>query len=244
MDSETVRGFIRAAILVAVAAVAGMIGLGYPLPPRSDDSALDRVVAPFSSDHEPAFEAILRFGRENNIPLGVIVGNQFCSTVLIDFRTQRASVRSVLEELAKKLPSYHWTLEDNVVVFAPDHIPEATDQFLAVEPPTYAIPEETLQGQALYAWMNIRAVLRPEEGTAVNILSSSKPEKWPALTLNHLTIRQILDRLVARGTGGVWILLPFKDLAKVADHRPFSVMGYSDNVFGQLSTQCPNSEQP
>jgi hypothetical protein len=218
--------------------------MGQSLPPGTHDSLLDRTVAQFSSDQEPAFEAILRFGRENNIPLGIIIGGQFCSIVLVDFRTERAPLRTVLEELAKKLPSYHWKLEDQVVVFAPDNVPEATVQFLAVDPPPYAIPEETLQGQALYAWMNIRAVLRPQEGTAVNILSSAHSEKWPALTLSHLTIRQVLDRLVARNAGGVWILRPFQDFSKVADRRPFWVMGYSDRAFGRLSSRCPSSELP
>ena len=92
--------------------------------------------------------------------------------------------------------------------------------------------------------MNIKAVLRPEEGTIVNILSSSQSEKWPALSLNQLPIEQILDRLVARKRGGVWILLPFKDLTKVADRRPFFVMGYSENGFEQLSSRCPDSEKP
>jgi hypothetical protein len=150
----------------------------------------------------------------------------------------------VLDEIAKKIPSYHWKLEEHVVVFAPDRIPDATNQFLAIEPPPYAIPEEILPGQALYAWMNIRAVLRPQEGTAVNILSSAQSEKWPALALNHLTIGQTLDRLVARRAGGAWILLPFKDLSKAADRRPFWVAGYSDGIFGQLSSQCPSSGQP
>jgi hypothetical protein len=240
MDSKAVCGLIFATILVAT---SSMLGWAHPHPPGTDDSFLDRAVAPFYSNDEHAFEAILRFGRENNIPLGVVVGDQLCSTVLSDFRTERAPARKVLDELAKNLPSYHWKLEDQVVVFTPDKLPEATLQFLAMEPHPYAIPEETLQGQTAYAWMNIRAVLKPQEGTAFNFLSSPRSEKWPALALSNMTIEQILDRLVARKTGGVWILLPFKDLSKVSDSRPFWVMGYADTGFEQLRSGCPHSEK-
>ena len=240
MDSKAVCGLIRATILVAA---SSMLGWAYPHPPETDDSFLDRAIAPFYSNHEHAFDAILRFGRENNIPLGVVVSDQLCSTVLSDFRTEHAPARKVLDELAKNLPSYHWKLEDQVVVFAPDKLPEATLQFLAIEPHPYAIPEETLQGQTAYAWMNIRAVLKPQEGTAFNFLSSPRSEKWPALALSNITIEQILDRLVARKTGGVWILLPFKDLSQVSDYRPFSVMGYSDTGFEQLRSGCPHPEK-
>jgi hypothetical protein len=92
--------------------------------------------------------------------------------------------------------------------------------------------------------MNIKAVLRPEEGTAFSILSSPKSEKWPALALSNVTIQQALNSLVARKAGGAWILLPFEDLGKVADRRPFWVMSYSDDMPQQITSWCSSTGHP
>jgi len=89
------------------------------------------------------------------------------------------------------------------------------------------IPEDTLQTQVVFAWMNIRSSLRPNEGTAFDILSSPQSVKWPSLALNNLNVE--LDHLITRKRGGVWILFFFDDLDKAVDNSPFGVMGYSDD---------------
>ncbi len=239
METRAFRASILATTLCAITAV---LAQGQLPSQETDDATLDRVVAPFFSNHEPAFDAILRFGRQNHIPLGIVVDDEICSTVLTEFRTERVPARMALAEFVKKLPSYRWDSEYGVVVFGPEAIPEATAQFLALEPPAYSVPEETLQGQAIYTWMNIRAILRPHEGTAFNILSSRQSEKWPTLALDHTTIRRTLDRLVGRKQGGAWILSAFKDLSKVADRRPFSVADYSDPAFDRLTSPCTKAE--
>src|SRR5215469_3657728 len=94
------------------------------------------------------------------------------------------------------------------------------------------IPEDTLQTQVVFAWMNIRSSLRPNEGTAFDILSSPQSVKWPSLALNNLNVE--LDHLITRKRGGVWILFFFDDLDKAVDNSPFGVMGYSDDPGTEL----------
>jgi hypothetical protein len=187
---------------------------------------------------ESAFDAMLRFGRENKIPIGLVFRDRLCSTRTGQLSIEHSSVRNALQELAKEVPSYSWKSEDDAVIFVPDDIPAATSTFLALSVSNYSIPEETLQAQVAYAWMDIMASLRPNEGTAVDILSSPEYVKWPSLAFKNLNVEQVLDHLIARKAGGVWILLPFDDLDKAADKRTFWVIGYSDDPQGQAASSC------
>lgn len=204
----------------------------------ADESILKRMVPAFYSTDENIVNALLRFGRENKVSLGLILNRQICSTTTGLLKIEHTSVQSVVEELKTRMPSYSWNLEDEVVIFTPKEIPGATAGFLSLTVSPYSIGEDTLQAQAFYAWMNMRATLRPKEGTAFNILSSSKSAKWPPLVLGHVTIQQVLDRLVGRDGGGAWVLFPFENLAKVADHRPFLIASYASDPLESAFEPC------
>lgn len=230
---------------LTVMALACTPGSAWPAPPELHDSLLNRSVAAYYSNDEAALQAILRFGSDSHIPLGLVVDDQLCSTVISGIKIEHASAEAVIREFAKRLPSYHWDVEDQAVVFVPNSVSEGVARFLTVMPPPYTVSEDVLQGQAVWAWMDIRAALRPREGTAFNILSSVDSEKWPALALRDMTVRQVLNRLVARKGGGAWVLIPFRDFDKVADHRPFWVLDYSDKLSAQTAGQyCSGGQTP
>jgi hypothetical protein len=212
----------------------------------AEDSILDRPVKSFYSSNESAFDAILRFGSENKIPIGLVFTHRLCSTRIRQLSIEHTSARIALQELAREVPSYSWKLDDDTAIFVPDDIPAATSTFLALRVSNYSISEETLQAQVVYVWMDIKSSLRPSEGTAFNILSSPKWVKWPSLTLNNLNVEQVLDHLIARKAGGIWILLSLDDLDKAADKRPFWVIGYSDDPQGQAAASCTyiEAEEP
>lgn len=238
MANERVHNPVRALLLAAVAV------LSFCPQPRSmaDDSTLDRPVRPFYSNNENVYDAMLRFGRENKIPIGLVFRHRLCSTKLGQLSIENTSARSVIQELTQEVPSYSWKFEDETVIFLPDDIPAATSSFLELRVPDYSIPEGTLQAQVAFAWMNVKASLRPYEGTAFSILSSTQSVKWPSLTLNNLNVEQVLDHLIARKEGGAWILFPFDDLDKAADNLPFWVTGYSDDPQGQTTAPCIRPE--
>ena len=132
MVSRKIRPLLR---IIALSTFTGVLVLRGPEPVRADDSPLKRPVEAFYSNDEPALSAILRFGREHNIALGLVVGDQLCSTTITGFRVEHATVEVVLKTFGKMLPSYHWDVENGAVVIAPDNIPEPVARFLAVVPP-------------------------------------------------------------------------------------------------------------
>ena len=200
------------------------------VPVRADESLLKRPVEAFESNGEPALIAILRFGRENHIPFGVVVSAPLCQAKITGLKIEKSSAEVALRKLSEKLPSYGWDVEESVVVVAPTDIAKPVARFLAVVPPEYKIAEDTAQAQLAWAWMNIRAALRPQEGTAFDILTATESVKWPALTVRDITVRQLLNRLVARDKGGAWLIYPFPDFEKVADRRPIQVLDYTEEL--------------
>jgi len=208
----------------------------------TERSVLDRPVAEFVSHSESAFEALLRFGRENQAPLGLIVSNQLCSTSLRDFKVARVPIRVALARLGEKIPSYEWKLDDGVVVFAPKDTPRATKDFLRLKVSPYTIPQNTLRAQGVFAWIDIKASLRPKEGTAFDILSSPNAKEWPPLSFKDVSVQQVLNLLVVRNAGGAWLLVPFHDLSKVAD-QPFSLEDYSE-PHALRHSPCDSADRP
>jgi hypothetical protein len=205
------------------------LGLVCALPSVATGPILERSISSFHSANESAVTAILRFGRENHIPLGIVLSERLCSTSFADLKIDHASGREALDRLAASIPAYSWHLQWGTVDFVPSDMPAATDQFLSLRVSPYSVPRDTLQAQAAYEWMNIRASLRPTEGTAFSVLSSADSAKWPALSMGPGTVDEVLDRLVGREPGGAWLLIPVEDLGKAADRSPLRFIDYSGN---------------
>ena len=128
--------------LSSLVAAVSVLGLAQPLP--AGYSPLKRPVQAFSSDHEPALAAILRFGKESKTALGVIVDDQLCCTTTAALRIPETTAEAAAAKLAHVLPSYHFDAEDGVIVFAPEKMPAPVTRFLAVVPPEYCIAEDGL----------------------------------------------------------------------------------------------------
>jgi hypothetical protein len=184
-----------------------------------------------------------RYGLVNGVPLGLVIRPSLCSIKTTPLNFQNASVQTILHGLTKQLP-YNWTLEAGTVVLVPDDLSTATVAFLQARVPPYRIAEGTLQAQAAYSWLDIRASLRPAEGTASNVLSSPESPRWPPLQVGDIAVRELFDRLVARKTGAAWILPEIEDLARATETRPFSVSDYADSRFEPAPDVCANIVAP
>ena len=225
---------------------ATTLSLGAALDSGAQESLLSRTVPSFDSLNEPAVSAILRFGREADIPIGIVLNKRLCSAKFEELRIDHVPAKTALDQLSSALPAVNWSLEHGTVVFAAVDAPAAMAQFLSLAVNPYRVPEDTLQAQAAYEWLNIRASLRPNEGTAFSVLSSTEARKWPALNLGSTTVRETLDRLVGRNPGGAWILAPIKDIEKAAENRPFQLIDYSSptDVTSLCADQLDSGDRP
>jgi hypothetical protein len=215
-----------------------VLSLAWSVSSDADDPGLGHPVPSFKAVNETAISAILRFGSQSGIPIGIVLSRQLCSTGIGRLEIDHATVKEALDELARTLPRYTWIAEHGTVVLLPVEISAPMADFLSLNVNPYSVPEGTLQAQVAYEWMNIRATLRPNEGTAFSVLSSTKSTRWPPLRLGSATVREVLDRLVGRKPGGAWVLFPIDDLEKAAGSRPFQLIDYSDG--SQMISTCSN----
>ena len=249
-DSEVSTMFIRATSMARLLlSVVGTIFAYFPViafaqehPASIDPSG---IVKQFSVHHDSLLRGILRLGSQTKIPLGLVISDRRLCDRDIEGNWEGKSIADLLNVLTEG-SGYNWRVKGDVLLIAPNKISPATTQLLEMVLPTYAAPSGTSESQALYLWMDVRGILKPTEGTALHILSSSSEAEFPAISTENITVEDVLTRLSTRKEGGVWLVFPFGDrLITAADSPPFSVANYQDTARMQaISCAAPDSAKP
>ena len=230
----------KAAFFILVSAVLSSAAA----PAQHKDLALgSRVIGHFESKGEPAIQAALRFGMENKIPLGLVLASSSLCETMTDFQSDNATVLDTLEGLASRMPQYAWSIEDGTAVLKPRVAPQSASTLLDMVIPHFAAPLGPLKEQRLYLWMDVRAILRPNEGTLLNFLTSEAEPKFPPLQLTNVSVEQILNRLVSRQPYAAWILQPVSsDLREAVAQVEFvTLLPYPNGVTALRNVSCAAS---
>ena len=205
-------------------------------PPASYETT---TVTLFESHGEPAIQAVLRFGMASRIPLGLILADDSLCRAQIDLRVVNQSAAKALDALVSRLTGYVWTVRDGFVIVQPRELPQASLSVLNMVIPRFAAPEGPLKEQQLYLWMDIRAILRPEEGTLLNLVTSPREPKAAAIELRNASVEQILARLVSRAPIGAWVLFPVsEDLKRAAAHQLAILIQYGEDTKNIRTVTC------
>lgn len=203
----------------------------------------DKVIERFDANNQVALQALLRFGFENRIPMGIVLNDRSLCETTIDFKSKNTRLRATLAALISKVPNYNWTIENGTVVLRPTAVMQDDLTLLDMMIPRFAAPAGPLKEQRLYLWMDVRAILRPDEGTILNSLSSEADIKYPPLRLTNMTVEQILNTLVSRPPYGAWILHPIaNDLRQaVADSEYVTFLPYGEGPSKMEAVSCSSA---
>jgi len=200
------------------------IGAQEPKPLTLDNVQIES----FDSNGMSIASSIVRFGVQTKIPLGIVISDDGACKTPLKFQAEHESAKDVLDHLAKAI-GYAWTFQNGVVVIHPREMSLEASQLLNTVIPRYAAPEAKLDAQRRFLWMDVRAVLRPGEGTIVNYATTSTDELLPAVDLHNIRLLDALNRTVSVKSGGEWILLPLpKDMREAADHSYIQMISYSN----------------
>ena len=172
------------------------------------------------------------------MPLGVILADQRFCEIKVNIKSEKQSALSILNQMVSQLDGYKWAIEDGVVVIEPKDITKAASEFLRLVVPRYASPEGKIEAQNMYLWMDVRAILRPSEGTALHILSSGADVTLPPIDVKNESIRKNLNRLVLRPPGGAWVLSPIVNEITTLKRMPTFVMSYADEKRDSYDVDC------
>jgi hypothetical protein len=168
--------------------------------------ALKQKVHSFSVKHVSRLDAGMLLAKQLHQPLGIeYAGPEMFEQIDVDTKT--TTVDGVINEIFPPALGFEIRVEDGVMVINSRQTPESSMKLLDTVLPTFAIPKASVP----YAEARLRNQLfdeihpgdRQGHGTSV---SGDQSETIGPFTLNNVTIRQILNRIVRDRGQAAWII--------------------------------------
>lgn len=233
--------------------IAIMVGLlniyavGAQLRPAVSDRRADptQTVGHFEAHGELAAQAILRLGIATKTPIGLVLMPGPC-TVEIDVNEDQQSIAAILDQAVGQIGGYGWSLRDGVILIVPRTVPPNSLRILDATIPKYANTAASMGESAEYLWMQVRGVLQPGQGFIFDALSSPSDAQVPAIEMRNASTEDVLDRVVVKGGGGAWVLMPVStDTDRLPEQSLIKVFGYQDpGAEEAVSRICRTEEKP
>jgi hypothetical protein len=174
------------------------------------------------------FNTLVAIGLENHIPMGIIVGDtpdtEICKTPL-NLKQKTMTVAELIADLKIALPHYQADLQNGELEISPAKLPQGTAQYLELKIAHFQSKPDSHAVLALTLWMSIQRILAPDANINFDIFSSG--ETVPVIDVSNQDVKTILNMIVDKGNGGVWILQSSK--IKSLTHEtgmPFEIYGY------------------
>ena len=192
-------------------AIAIGIVLFYPIgalygQTRSASPSLSRKVAFFSVKQQNLIDALLSFGAQEHIPIGIdyIDKAAFQQRMNLEFRER--SVREILDALTHPL-GYRWSMAGAVVSVTHDGALVGKSNLLNTRIPQFRIGETTMHEASLALSLHLYFVLNPKSGGIVgDSPGGNLAFRVGPFDLKNATVRDVLNQIVSQHSNGAWIV--------------------------------------
>jgi hypothetical protein len=183
--------------------------------------------------------ALITFGSETHIPIGVVLETEKPHQLCEDNRHVTIRDRPISEFLDALLAqsNYAWSVNDGVIAIRPSHLADQVNRVLTMKFDRFGGMQTTMQGLgiSLKAWIYSR--LHPEaNGFATDIISSPDAEQFAQFEVRDASVEQILNKIVSLGNKGIWILQMRRGVESNTD-IDLHTYSYKDDVVA-LHTIC------
>ncbi len=192
-------------------AIAIAIVLLYPIgalygQTRSSFPNLSRKVAFFSVKQRNLIDALLSFGAQEHIPIGIdyIDKAAFQQRMNLEFRER--SVREILDALTHPI-GYRWSMARAVVSVTHDGVLVGKSNLLNTRIPQFRIGETSMHEASLALSLHLCFVVNPKSGgIAGDSPGGNLAFRVGPFDLKNATVRDILNRIVSQHSNGAWIV--------------------------------------
>src|SRR5579859_5722263 len=173
---------------------------------RSASPNLSRKVAFFSVKQQNLIDALLSFGAQEHIPIGVdyIDKAAFQKRRSREFRER--NVREILDALTHPL-GYRWSMAGAVVSVTHDGALVEKSNLLNTRIPQFRIGETSMHEASLALRLHLYFVLNPKSGgIAGDSPGGNLAFRVGPFDLKNTTVRDILNQIVSQHSNGAWIV--------------------------------------
>lgn len=167
---------------------------------------LSRKVAFFSVKQQNLIDALLSFGAQEHIPIGIdyIDKAAFQRRMNLEFRER--SVREILDALTHPL-GYRWSTAGAVVSVTHDGALGGKSNLLNTRIPQFRIGETSMHEASLALSLHFYFVLNPKSGgIAGDSPGGNVAFRVGPFDLKNATVRHILNQIVSRHSNGAWVV--------------------------------------
>ena len=179
------------------------------------------------------YTPLLTLAAQNHLPIGIVQRSgldPICKRT-VAFDHEAISLGELVLLLRKRWPESEIDVKNGVLTIKPKGIVSTeTERFLGLKLPSFDSVTSTHNELGIALWMHIRSVVRPGEGTMFAGSTPMNSEKLDGMHIRNETVEEILDEIVKKGTGGVWIFKSSEivQMSKL-NKLPYYVYGLSDN---------------
>lgn len=219
--------------------------MAYPMQGLSDKGESSRKLTQESiitvtNRGQSAFETLIATVVDNRIPFGIVVDDRhYICQEHIGGTGRMESMTQFVNDLVSSMPTYTITFASGVLNVIPKKLNPPAERLLRINIPQFQSEADSHQGLGVNLWMYIRAVIAPKEGTFYAGASSTARETVNGIEVQNQDVRSILNTIVSKGNGGIWILKSdaIKDLS-VSTPRPYELKGYVGEEQTILGLSC------
>jgi hypothetical protein len=192
-----------------------------------------------------AFNSLVTIGTANHLPMGIVVGQSPDSALCkgtLQFDVSDVSLDALIRRISIGIPGYAAELDNGVLIIKPLSMPATAVKLLQLQISEFRSSPEPLSILGSHLWIYVRGLIAPEEGTTAGGLSSTSVERVSGIQVKDQTVQGILDLIVDKGSGGVWIF--DSAMLKELNGRtpmPYLVFGYvGEEHFLEDTLRCPS----
>jgi len=192
---------------------------------------LDTTVHVPDTSSGSAFRELVAVGLENHIPLGITLldtQNSDICRVPLNLNHGTMTVAELIAAIKATLPGYRVELQQGVLDVTPTQLPDGAARFMETRLAPFQSAAETHQDIGYDLWRPIYGILAPGAGTNSSHLISLSAERVPAMDVRDETVKSILNMIVDKGGGGVWVLHTSQLKTMSAETpMPYEIQGYT-----------------
>lgn len=184
---------------------------------------------PETSAHS-ALHDLLAVAYDNHIPMGITLGDgpdeDICRATL-DVQAGTMKIGELMAAIAAAAPRYGTNIQNGVLEVAPTAPSDAAVRFMNIRLNHFQSGSGDHRSLGLPLWRAIRGILAPGEGSNFVYPVSLSAETVQGVDVTNETVESIMDMIVDKGNGGVWILnsSQVKILSPEAP-IPYEIYGY------------------